>query len=158
MDVFSNLSDSNDMMNLTEKQILCHLCIFNSRGELLIRRNANNTTESANLWDLAVVKYSNRELGQLSMIRRAAQDDLGIEKISSIKFDRQIRDGNTMKSYFVACSDMSPTEPTIVSDKLFDVQFSDYSETIKRLRMNEFAPYDEALLKHFFDFGRSLLK
>ena len=147
-----NTNNQNELIT----QCFSHLCVFNLENELLIQRRKEEGESRNRRWNMTIIISAEVEEPRINKIQRHVYQQLGIELLPGIKFDRQIRESDNIKNYYAVKQDMRVNEKTLTHKQWAEMRFVSYEEALQMMRDQEFTNQDEILLKHLFDFGKSL--
>lgn len=134
-----------------EYQLIVHICIFNSKGELLIQ-NRNKTKSSwPNLWDItagggAVAGESSQEA-----ILRELYEELGINiKLSDIRPRITINFEYGFDDIYIIEKDISINTLKLQHSEVSEVKWASLENISTMIKNNEFMPYYEEYISLLF--------
>ena len=139
-----------------EHVLVVHVCVFNSRGELLIQQRSQNKKSYPGFWDVsaagavragetgreAAVRETREELGLCVTLQDGAAVTLALPG----RFD----------DFFLTRADAPLSDLTVQTEEVQDVRWATREEICAMLHAGEFAPYWESFLRLLFDLNENL--
>ena len=135
-----------------EYRMVVHVCVFDSRGRLLIQRRTPEKVIFPNLWDVSV--GGGVDAGESS--RRGAEREFreelgypldlgGLRPSVTVNFDGGFDD------FYILIRDLRLEELTLQREEVRDVRWASLEEVLGMLRQGTFIPYPESFLRFLFD-------
>ncbi len=132
-----------------EFHLVVHVCIFNSKGEMLIQQRQPFKQGWSNLWDITCG-------GSAVISQQAASrelfEELGIhynfEKIRphfTINFEHGFDD------YYLIEYDVDLNELTLQAEEVQAVKWASKEEILKLIELKKFIPYYESIIAFLFE-------
>ena len=132
-------------------RLVVHVCVFNSRGELLIQHRHDEKNVWPGLWDLSAGGSSIAGDTSRSAASRELYEELGIEHsfeeeapALTVHFDYGFDD------YYLLRADLDPASLTLQKEEVQGVRFATLDEVMALYRARKFIPYQEKLLELLF--------
>ncbi len=132
-------------------RLVVHICVFNSRGELLIQRRHNEKSSWPGLWDLSAGGSSVAGDTSRSAASRELFEELGIRHsfeeeapALTVHFDYGFDD------YYLLRTDLDPATLTLQAEEVQEVRWATLGEVMALYREGKFIPYQEKLLELLF--------
>ena len=130
-----------------DHRTVVHLCVFNSRGQLLIQRRAKEKYSYPLRWDVTAAGAV--DAGETS--RQAAERELreelgyclslaGVRPVMTVNFPGGFDD------FFVTEREISTEELTLQTEEVCDAVWVDLAEAEEMIFKREFCPYPPGLL------------
>ena len=130
-------------------RLVVHACIFNSKGEMLIQRRADNKKYWPSLWDISVGGCVSSGETSGEAITREIKEELGIDIDLTKKapnFTFTFEEG--FDDWYFVYSDIDIKSLILQKEEVSDAKFASLSEIHSLVDNNKFISYQ----KHFLDF------
>ncbi len=130
------------------------LCIFNSKGEMLIQQRASAKAEYANIWDISV--RGSAITGEISerAVKRETKEELGIDIDNEcIRPCLTMHDSQWFDDIYILCKDVDISGLTLQKEEVSAVKWADKAEILSMIENNSFMPYDCNLIGLLFNKG-----
>lgn len=141
-----------DEMALDEFRLIVHVCIFNSKGEMLIQKRQPSKKRWPNLWDLSCGGGAIAGETSQQAASRELLEELGIhydfEHIRphfTSNFERGFDD------YYLIEYDIHLNELTLQTEEVQAVKWASKEEIFQLIKLKEFIPYYESLIAFLFE-------
>ena len=132
-------------------RLVCHLCIFNSKNELLIQKRHRNKTLYPSMWDLSVSGSVQAGENSRIAISRELSEELGIEL--SLKDTRSSLTFNFDKGFddfYLLNYDLELKDLKLQKDEVMNVGWASKEEILKMIDENSFLPYHQSVINLLF--------
>ncbi len=139
--------------NAGEYHMIVSICIFNSRGEMLIQQRQGCKSRWANLWDLTA--GGSALAGEISReaARRELKEELGIDiDFKNIKPHITKYYPTSFMDMYLICKDIDISEITMQYEEVQAVKWASIDEVMIMQDKGEFLPHHKILLQLLFDF------
>ncbi len=132
-------------------RLVIHVCIFNSKGEILIQHRPPFKDGWRNLWDIscggsAIAGESSRKAAE-----RETLEELGLSislenerPLLTVNFDRGFND------FYVITKDVSLSELKLQKEEVDGARWATLDQILEMIDREEFIPYHKDLLKLLF--------
>lgn len=132
-------------------RMVIHVCIFNSKGEMLIQKRADNIARWPSYWDVSV--GGGAGAGDTSRVaaERETAEELGI----NIDFsDRRpvitVNFSDGFDDFYAVETDISLDDLHLQSEEVVDVRWASQEEVEAMIDDGSFIPYQKGLLGYLF--------
>lgn len=137
-------------------RLLVHVCIFNTRGELLIQRRQPHKQGWSGLWDLSVGGSVIAGESTAEGAERETREELGLSisladarPAVSLAFRRGFDD------FYTVCMDLDPAALTQQESEVAEVRFATLPEVLAMIDSGEFIPYLKEFITVLFHLSKS---
>lgn len=132
--------------------LVVHVCIFNSRGEMLIQQRQSYKEGWPNLWDISVGGSAVQGDSSQSAAEREVKEELGlaldlqgIRPHFTINFDRGFDD------IYLVEREVNIEELVLQEEEVQAVKWATKEEILEKMEKKEFLPYYPSLIELLFD-------
>lgn len=133
-------------------RLIIHVCIFDTKGRMLIQQRTENKNSWANMWDLTISgAVSSGETSQLAA-KRELFEELGIKHDFSkdypnisVKTSYRIDDIFIINNMDVKLSDLK-----LQKEEVKDTSFNSLDEILELIDKKKFVPYQKDYIKLLF--------
>ncbi|WP_084554884.1 NAD(P)H-dependent oxidoreductase [Eubacterium xylanophilum] len=137
---------------LGEYQPVIHVCVFNSKGEMLIQQRQSTAKSWPNLWDFScgghVIMGENSKQGAMRELR----EELGLDlDLSEVRAHFTINWMYGFDDYFLIEKDVEIAKISLQAEEVQDVRWATREEIKKMIRSGTFITYYESLVDYIFD-------
>nr|WP_325181797.1 NUDIX domain-containing protein [uncultured Oscillibacter sp.] len=135
-----------------ELRLVVHVCVFDSRGRLLIQQRAPEKFIFPNLWDVSV--GGGVDAGETSRqgAEREFREELGVSlDLSGLRPSVTVNFDGGFDDFYILTKDLSPEDLTLQREEVRAVRWAALEEVLGMLRREEFIPYPESFLRFLFD-------
>ncbi|WP_459129426.1 NUDIX hydrolase [Guggenheimella bovis] len=128
-----------------------HLCIFNSKGELLIQKRSPLKSSWSGLWDVSVGGCVSGDESSTEGMHRECLEELGLDLTFerahfTINFDRGFDD------YYFVELDLDPKSLTLQEEEVEEARFATKDEVLDLLEKKLFIPYRKEFIELLFTY------
>ena len=136
-----------------EYRLVIHLCIFNSKGELLIQKRRENCHKWPGLWDVSVSGCAiTGEKGRDAAMREAKEElSLDID-LSSARPAFTVGFLGGFDELFMLKTDVDVSSLTLQDDEVTDVRWASEDEVLSLISRGEFTPFLPDYIRTVFRF------
>lgn len=131
--------------------LVVHICLFNSRGEMLIQQRQSFKSGWSNFWDLTVGGSAVAGESSRTAAEREVREELGlslplegVRPVLTVHFDQGFDD------VYVLEREVDPAGLTLQSEEVQAVRWASLPEILEMVRAGAFIPYHESLLELLF--------
>lgn len=131
-----------DLLNEGEYHLVVHVCIFNSKNELLVQQRQPWKKGWPNMWDLSVGGSAVTGDDSQSAAERETKEELGLDIDLSnkrpnftINFDRGFDD------YWIITKDIDISDLHLQEEEVKDVKWVNKPELQQMIKQDVFVPY-----------------
>ena len=139
-----------------ENRMVVHICIFNSKGEMLIQQRVAEKKFFPSLWDISVGGCSIAGETSAMSAHRELQEEMGIDydftntrPFFTINFHHGFDDW-----YILNNKDIDISTLTLQADEVQAVKWASVDEILDLLKNNQFIPYQASFISALFDFRK----
>lgn len=135
-----------------EYHLVVHVCIFNSRNELLIQKRTADKNKWPSLWDLSVGGCAQaNDTSKVAAIREV-QEELGLDFSLHIKRPTlSVHYENGFDDYYLIEVDLDINELTLQEEEVAEVCWVSEKELQSLVKEGLFIPYRLSFLKTLFE-------
>ncbi|KQL56163.1 MULTISPECIES: NUDIX hydrolase [Bacillaceae] len=141
-----------DPMEADEFHLVVHVCIFNSKGDMLIQQRQPFKYGWPNLWDItcggsAVAGDTSQQAASRELFEELgiSYDFKTIRPHITINFDRGFDD------YYLIEQDIDLTKLVLQSEEVKAAKWASKEEILTLIQQGEFVPYYKGLLSFLFE-------
>ena len=135
-----------------ERLLLVHVCVFNSRGEMLIQRRSDNKDRYPGCWDVSAGGFVSSGEDSREAVMREAKEELGLEfDESQLKFLLTEPFSYVLDDFYIAFSDASAESLSFQKEEVSGLKWVGREEVFQMLSDGRFVDYDAELMKKIFD-------
>ena len=141
-----------DEMKDGELHLVVHVCIFNSRNQLLIQRRQPFKKGWPNMWDLTVGGSALAGDGSCETAEREAWEELGLKlDLSGRRPNFTVNFSNGFDDYYIVRQDVDISQLKLQQEEVRCVRWADREEALLLQRQGLMVPY--WFLDKLFDMG-----
>lgn len=138
-------------LNCNENNLYVFLCIFNSKGKLLIQKRSKIKKYYPCIWDLSVGGAVLSNESPYQAIIRETKEELNIDLVLENKKPFfSINVSNFICDYYV-CNLEIDTQNIETNEEIEQLKFVDKQELYAMIDSNEFLPYHKSLINFIFE-------
>lgn len=146
-----NKSYGNNNLTNNQYHLVVHICIFNSKNQMLIQKRQSSKKTLPNLWDVSAAGSALFGETSLEAAQREVLEELGYNvdlslrrEHLSINFDRGFDD------FYLINEDIDLDRLTLQKEEVQAVKWAKEEEILKLIDKGEFVPYYKDLIKLLF--------
>lgn len=132
-------------------RMVVHVCIFNSKGEMLIQKRADDIVRWSSLWDVSVGGGASAGDTSRQAAERETAEELGIDIDFS---DRRpvitVNFSDGFDDFYTVEADISLDDLHLQTDEVADVKWASREEVEAMIDDGRFIPYQKDLLGYLF--------
>lgn len=136
-----------------EFRLVIHMCIFNSRGELLIQKRCDNCAKWPGLWDVSLSGCAVAgEKGRYTAMREAKEElNLDID-LSMVRPAFTVSFPGGFDEMFVIKQDVDISKLTLQEEEVSDVRWASENEVLSLIEMGEFTTFIPDYIRLLFKY------
>ena len=132
-------------------RMVVHVCIFNSRGEMLIQRRADDIVHWPSYWDVSIGGGARTGETSRNAAQREIQEELGLDIDFSDKrpvITVNFSDG--FDDFYTIESDISLEDLRLQTEEVADARWATREEIETMIDDGSFIPYQKDLIGYLF--------
>ena len=136
-------------------RLVVHVCIFNSKGEMLIQKRKDDIVRWPGYWDVSVGGHASSGDTSRAAAQRETKEELGL----SIEFDAiqpalTVHFPEGFDDFYVLPMDLDAEGLTLQQEEVAAVRWASQTEIEAMIDDGSFIPYQKGLIDYLF-FSRS---
>lgn len=135
-----------------ELRLVVHVCIFDSRGRLLIQQRTPEKFIFPSLWDVSV--GGGVDAGETSRqgAEREVREELGLDlDLGGLRPSVTVNFDGGFDDFYLLTRDLRRSDLTLQKEEVQAVRWASLEEILDMLRRGTFIPYPEGFLRFLFD-------
>ena len=135
-----------------EYRAVVHVCVFDSRGRLLIQQRTMSKFIWPGRWDVSV--GGGVDAGETSRqgAEREFREELGVSlDLSSLRPSVTVNFDGGFDDFYILTKDLSLEDLTLQGEEVRAVRWASLEEILDMLGRGTFIPYPESFLRFLFD-------
>lgn len=129
-----------------------HVCIFNTRGEMLIQRRQSSKQWYPDLWDYSVGGSAIAGDNSIEAAQREVFEELGLCISLAGKRPAVTRwYGAMMDDYYIFTQDVELSELVLQEEEVQSVRWADCEDILALLSAGEFCPNQSGMIRLLFE-------
>lgn len=128
-----------------------HVCVFNSNGEMLIQRRAEDGKKYSHLWDITLGGGVKAGDTPQQAATRELEEELGYfydfsqaRPVLTVHFDKGFDD------YYILNEDVDLSKLTLQKEEVCDVKWASEKQIFEMIKSGEFIPYKPSIIEFLF--------
>ncbi|OAA90418.1 NUDIX hydrolase [Clostridium ljungdahlii] len=132
--------------------MVVHICIFNSKGEMLIQQRQPFKEGWSNMWDITVGGSAIEGDTSQMAAERELMEELGIKiNLQHIRPHLTINFDNGFDDVYLIQKDIDIVDLTLQYEEVKCAKWASKEEIFSMIDSGEFIPYYQSLIQLFFD-------
>ena len=132
-------------------RMVIHVCIFNSRGEMLIQHRKDDIVRWPGYWDVSVGGGASAGDTSRAAAQRETLEELGLAfDFSERRPVLTINVADGIDDFYAILADVDPEDLHLQEDEVADVRWATQAEIEAMIEAGEFIPYQKGLLDYLF--------
>lgn len=146
-------------LSKNENRMVVHICIFNSKGDMLIQQRQSSKKFFPNMFDIscsggAISGETSRESA-----KRELKEELGLDyDFSNERPVLTVNFENGFDDYYIVDFDADFSNLTLQKEEVQSVRWANLNEITKMIDDGEFIPYSKSLISLLFDYRSNIGK
>lgn len=137
--------------------LVVHVCIFNSKGELLIQKRTLNKKSYPGMWDVSVGGSAILGDSSQTAAERETLEEIGLKINLQDKRPRiTLNFKGGFDDVYLIEMDVNIDELVLQEEEVSDVKWASLEEVLTLLKENKFVDYDENLIKFYFSWIKNI--
>ena len=133
------------------RRLVVHVCIFNSRGEMLIQQRQSFKTGWPNMWDISMGGGVQAGETTQQAARRELMEELGLD----FDFEEQVPAVTTtfrkgFDDIFIICAEPDLNTLRLQPEEVQAVRWAGLDEVLSMIENGTFIPYCHPLMEYLF--------
>ena len=131
--------------------VVVHLCLFNSKGEMLIQQRQPFKEGWPDMWDITVGGSAVSGVSSWQAVERETKEELGLElDFSDMRPALTVSFHDGFDDMYVFTKDIDLNDLKLQEEEVQAVKWADKDEILKMLEEGVFIPYHKALIELLF--------
>lgn len=132
--------------------LVVHVCIFNSKGEMLIQQRQPFKEGWPNMWDITIGGSAVKGDTSQSAAERELFEEIGLRlDLKSIRPHITINFDNGFDDVYLIQDDIDISKLSLQYEEVQKVKWASREEILSMIENGEFIPYYQSLIQLFFD-------
>ncbi len=132
--------------------LVVHICIFNSKGEMLIQQRQPFKKGWSNLWDVTVGGSAIQGDNSQSAAERELLEEIGLKiDLANIRPHITVNFAKGFDDYYLIEQDIDINELSLQYEEVQKVKWASKEEIFSMIDEGQFIPYFKSLIQLFFD-------
>ena len=135
-----------------EYRTVVHVCLFNSRGQLLIQKRTDGKRVWPGMWDVSV--GGGVDAGETSRqgAEREFREELGYPlDLGGLRPSVTVNFSGGFDDFFIVCRDLDTAAFRLQAEEVADIRWVTLPELLAMVDSGEFIPYPKSFLSFLFD-------
>ena len=142
-----------------ERLLIVHVCIFNSRREMLLQHRVLTKDRYPGLWDVSAGGFAMSGEDSEGAVKRELREELGIEPESTgMHFVCREPFSIVFDDFYAIFSDPDPAQLKLQREEVSECAWFSESETMAMLSDGRLVDYPEELMKRLFEYAENTAK
>ena len=134
-----------------EYQSIVHICMFNSRGQLLIQKRSKEKKTWAELWDVSAAGGVDAGESSRQAAQRECWEELGYRlDLSDKRPAITLHIPRGFDDFYIVNCDVSEEALTLQAEEVTAVRWVTKEDVLELLKRQEFVPYQPAFIELLF--------
>ncbi len=131
--------------------LVVHICLFNSKGEMLIQQRQSFKSGWSNFWDLTVGGSAVAGESSRTAAEREVREELGLSlSLKGVRPALTVHFDQGFDDVYVLEREVDPAGLTLQSEEVQAVRWASLPEIMEMVRAGAFILYHESLLELLF--------
>ncbi|WP_079428253.1 NUDIX hydrolase [Clostridium oryzae] len=141
-----------EAFNKGDYHMVIHICIFNSKGEMLIQQRQPFKEGWPDKWDITVGGSAVKDDTSQTAAERELMEELGIKiNLQNIRPHLTINFDNGFDDVYLVQKDIDIASLTLQYEEVQSARWASKEEIFSMIDSGEFIPYYQSLIQLFFD-------
>ena len=140
-----------------EWRLIAHLCIFDSRGRLLLQKRSAGKRVWPGKWDVSAAGGVAAGETTREAAARELEEELGLSALASqLRSVCTVTFNHAFDDYFILKGDVDLRNLRLQEEEVSAVRWATRQQVLDLIRKDEFVPYSENFLAYLFDMARNM--
>ena len=132
-------------------RLVVHVCIFDSRGRMLIQQRQPFKKGWSNLWDLSVGGCAVAGDTSRSAAERETREELGLDlDLSGVRPTLTVHFENGFDDYYAVTKTVDPESLHLQAEEVQTARWASEEEILQMIEDGRFIPYEKSLIGLLF--------
>ena len=132
--------------------LVVHICIFNSKGEMLIQQRQPFKEGWSNMWDITVGGSAIKNETSQSAAERELFEEIGLKvDLKNIRPHITINFNDGFDDFYLIEREVNINELSLQYEEVQKVKWASKEEILLMIESGEFIPYYQSLIQLLFD-------
>ena len=134
-----------------EYLMVVHLCVFNSRGEMLIQKRQLHKDRYPGMWDLSAGGFVQSGETVNDAVLREAREEIGMDfDAEAIRYIMTVPFSYVLDGFFSVRGDFKLEDFTPQQTEVLELKWASADEVLQMRKNGQFVDYDANLLAYCF--------
>lgn len=134
-----------------ERLLVVHVCLFNSKGEMLIQKRQLTKDRYPGCWDVSAGGFVRSGEESEDCVQRELREELGLE-LTKDKLRYLLTEpfSYVLDDFYLAFGDYDVEQMKLQQEEVSEAMWADWKEIEKMLSEGSFVDYDVSLMERIF--------
>lgn len=134
-----------------EYLMVVHLCVFNTKGEMLIQKRQLHKDRYPGMWDISAGGFAQSGETANDAVLREADEELGMKVDSgSVRYIMSVPFSYVLDEFFSVQGDYKIDDFTPQQEEVLELKWATLEEVLELCKEGQFVDYDVNLLSYCF--------
>lgn len=139
-----------------EYRLIVHICLFNSRGEMLIQQRSPEKRSYGGYWDVSAGGHSMAGENSAAAASRELFEELGLSRdFSHTAPAISVFFADGFDDYYIIRSDNAISDFKVQEDEVSAIRWASLDEIRQMMKTGDFVPYREAFPALLFELNEA---
>jgi isopentenyldiphosphate isomerase len=135
--------------------LVVHVCLFNSKGEMLIQQRQPFKKGWSNMWDITVGGSATQGDTSQSAAERELFEEIGLRvDLKNVRPHFTMNFNNGFDDFYLIEQEVDISELSLQYEEVQNVKWASKEEIFSMIESGEFIPYYHSLIQLCFDIGK----
>lgn len=145
-------AERKEVLGGNEYRLVVHICVFNSKDQMLIQKRQPFKSGWSGLWDLSTGGMAQSGETSAQAARRELKEEIGIDcDFSEERPFVSVSYTVGFDDYYVTQKEVIPEDLKLQYEEVEKVRWADRSEILSMIDSGEFIPYHKGFIEMLFD-------
>ena len=141
----------NDPVESGEWLLVVHVCLFNSKGEMLIQKRQDTKDRYPGCWDVSAGGFVRSDEESIDCVQRELYEEIGLKvDRSALKFILTEPFSYVLDDFYLAFGDYAVEDMRLQAEEVSEAKWAGRQEIMEMLRSGSFVNYDMGLMERIF--------
>ncbi len=141
-----------DLFEKDTYHLVVHVCIFNSKGEMLIQQRQTFKEGWPNMWDITVGGSATKGDTSQTAAERELFEEIGLKlNLQTLRPHITINFNNGFNDIYLVNKDVDMKELSLQYEEVQSVKWASNEEILSMIETGEFIPYFPSLISLLFE-------